>query len=107
MLAPAAAGSVLELGGAVHPLGGLRFFILWKAFAFSCFSSGGCLLLTCDFCLDPDGPDKAQQFASHCGDDLSLLFSCRRQPQVALVQSMLRLPGYFLDGFRDPFLSLA
>lgn len=35
MLAPAAAGSVFELGGGVHGFGCLCFFILWKVFAFA------------------------------------------------------------------------
>lgn len=34
MRAPAAAGSVLELGYAVHLLGGLGCFLLWIVFAF-------------------------------------------------------------------------
>ena len=34
MLAPAAAGAVLELGDAVH-WSGFCFFILWKVFAFA------------------------------------------------------------------------
>ena len=35
MLASAAAGSVLEFGGAVHSLGCFCFFILWNVFAFA------------------------------------------------------------------------
>ena len=35
VLAPAAAGSVLELDCVVHSLGRLCFFILWKAFVFA------------------------------------------------------------------------
>ena len=35
MLALAAAGSVLEFGGAVHSLGCFCFFILWNVFAFA------------------------------------------------------------------------
>ena len=35
MLAPPAAGSVLELDGAVHSLSRLCFFILWKVFVFA------------------------------------------------------------------------
>ena len=35
MLASAAAGSVLEFGGAVHSLGCFCFFILWNVFVFA------------------------------------------------------------------------
>lgn len=35
MLASAAAGSVLEFGGAVHSVGCFCFFILWNVFAFA------------------------------------------------------------------------
>jgi hypothetical protein len=35
VLASAAAGSVLEFGGAVHSLGCFCFFILWNVFAFA------------------------------------------------------------------------
>ena len=39
VLAPAAAGSVLELDCVVHSLGRLCFFILWKAFVFAVASA--------------------------------------------------------------------
>lgn len=84
MLVPAAAGPVLELGGVVHLSIRLCFFILWKVFAFvvvlACGSSPLCrhLLLAGCFGLDPDSPDKAQQFASHRSDDLALILARRR-----------------------------
>ena len=72
-----------------------------------CFSSSCFLLLDCRFCLGPDGPDEAQQFAPHSGDDLALILACRRQPHVALVQSVLSLPGDLFDFFRNRLLSFA
>jgi hypothetical protein len=105
--ARAAASSVLEFGGIVHSLGCFCFFILWKSFCFClCFSSGGYWRPGCCFRLDPDCPDEAQQFASYCSDDLSLILSGRCQPAVALVQPVLCLPGYLLDLFRNSRLSL-
>jgi hypothetical protein len=93
-------------------------FIAWVVFVFSflgkfllllcfCFSSGRYPQFARRFRLDPDGPDEAQQLASHGGDDLSLIFSCRRKSNVALVQSVLRFPGNLLDLFWNPLLSLA
>jgi hypothetical protein len=103
--APAAAGSILEFGGAVHPLGRLCFFHSLECFCF--FLLSDCYLLPgCCFCLDPDGPDETQQFAAHRSDDLSLVFACRRQLAVAHVQPMLGLPGYLLNLLQHTLLSL-
>src|SRR6185437_8050696 len=44
-----------------------------------------------------DGPDKAQQLAAHCRDDLLLRFASGRELAVTAVQAMLRLPGHLLD----------
>ena len=104
MLAPAAAGSVLELDCAIH---------CWVVFVFSFFgkslflpllwslldSFSLCryLLIDSRFRLDSDGPDEAQQFASYGGDDLALVLASRRQPGVALGEPDLRLPGNLLD----------
>ena len=99
MRARAAAGSVLEFGGSAHSLGRFCFFSLEKFLPL--FSSGGYPLPSYCFRRDPDGPDEAQQFASQCSDDLS-----RCQPAVALVQPVLRLPGYLFDLFRNSLLPL-
>jgi hypothetical protein len=45
VLAPAAAGSVLELDGAVHCLGRLCFFILWEVFVFAVAFVGSLLVM--------------------------------------------------------------
>ena len=91
MLAPAAAGSVLELWVAVHRSGRFCFFILGKVFAFA-FSSGGHSLRS--FCFRPGsyGPDEAQQFSAYGSDDFSLVFAFGRQPRVSLVQPVLCFP---------------
>ena len=76
-----------------------------------CFCS--CILSGCQsqfagsFRFDADGPDEAQQFAPHGGDDLALVLACRRQPGIAFREPDLCLPGDLLDGFRHSFLSLA
>ena len=86
MLALAAAGSALEF---------VAFFIAW-VFVFSflgkfllclcfCVSSDRHPQFARRFRLDSDGPDEAQQLTAHGGDDLFLVFSCRRQPHVAFV----------------------
>ena len=105
MLAPAAAGSVLELWVAVHWLGCFCFFILGKVFAFAFRQAATRCAAVC-FRLDPDGPDEAQQFASHCSDDFSLVFSCGCQPRVALVQPVLCFPGYLFGLFRSTLLAV-
>ena len=109
MLAPAAAGSVLELSERCSS---------WSVFVFSFLGKflllplllllSGCHLLPDGrFCSDPDGPDEAQQFTSHCGDDLPLVLACRPQLHIALVQPVLRLPGNLFDLFRNALLSFA
>jgi hypothetical protein len=54
-----------------------------------------------------DCPDKAQQFASHGGDEFSLVFARRCQSPVAFMEPMLRLPGDLLDLFAGVLLPLA
>ena len=87
------------------------FFPSWKVFAFALavafFRSCRHGLSGCGFRLHPDGPDEAQQFAPHGGNDLALILARRGQPGVALVQAELRLPGDLFDLFRHPFLPLA
>src|ERR1039458_9364825 len=101
----------------------IALFIRWAVFVFSFFGKFLFLLLLlllldrCSSCrhrlltgrlnLDSDGPDEAQQFAPHCGDDLALVLACRRQPGIALGEPDLRFPGNLLDWFWNPFLSLA
>src|ERR1700678_3827766 len=110
VLALAAAGSVLEFGSAVHSSVGLCFFIPGKVFAFAFVfalrQAAICSLLDAS-ALIPMAQMKPSKLASHRGDDLSLVFSCRRQPSVAFVQSVLCFPGNLLDLFRHPLLSLA
>jgi hypothetical protein len=65
----------------------VELFILWNSFCLCLgFSSGDDPLPGCCFCLGVDGPDEAQQFASECSDDFSLILSVRCQPAVAFVQ---------------------
>jgi hypothetical protein len=58
VLAPAAAGSVLELDGVVHLSICLRFFLIWKVLLLPFrFSSCSLLLHAGCFCLNSDCPD--------------------------------------------------
>jgi hypothetical protein len=89
----------------------VAIFIGWVVSSFLsldgfCFSSGRYPLPGRRFRLDSDCPDEAQQFAPQRGDDLSLVLAGRRQPAVALVQSVLCLPGYLLDLLWNALLSL-
>ena len=76
MLAPAAADLVLEL----NCLFKILLFSSWKGFVFVsfCFSCSNGSSTTL-FGPDRDGPDKAQQFASDCGDDFPLILACHSQ----------------------------
>ena len=92
VLAPAAAGPVLELDCAVHRC--LVFiFPYLESFCF-CFSFPSCcqLLRAGCFSLDTNGPDEPHQFTSNRCHGLSLVFACCHQLHVALVQAILRLP---------------
>src|ERR1700675_3760364 len=96
-------------------------FIGWIVFVFSFFGKflflllllldrcSSCRDLLFDWCfqLDSDAPDEAQQFASYGCHDLAAGFAGGRELHVALVQSYLCFPGYLLNWFWDPFLSLA
>ena len=90
----------------------VRFLVFHSLESF-CFCFCSCTLSGCHLLhdgrlrLDPDSPDEAQQFAPHGGDDLALVFACRRQSGIAFREPDLRLPGDLLDGFRHSFLSLA
>jgi hypothetical protein len=95
VLAPAAAGSVLELDGVVHLLICLRFFLIWKVLLLPFrFSSCSLLLHAVCFCLNSDCPDETHQFASNRSHDLSLVLACCHQFHIALVQAILSFPGY-------------
>ena len=89
---------------------GFLFFHWLESFCFClccCPSSGRHTQLAVGLRFDPDGPDKAQQFAPHGGYDLALVLASRRQPGMAFCEPDLRLPGDLLDGFRHSFLPLA
>jgi hypothetical protein len=70
VLAPSAAGSVLDLDDDVHQ---------WFAFV-SSSQGGSCFFSSCSslhnsgFRFGSYGPDEAQQFAAHRCDDLPLIF---------------------------------
>jgi hypothetical protein len=89
VLAPAVAGSVLELGGAIHLLDGLR----------SCRHR----LLAGLLRFDSDGPDEPQQFAPHRSDDLALVLARCRQPGIAFRESDLtrcmNIPARYVTGY--------
>ena len=109
MLAPAAAGPVLELVDEIHSDCAVFVFSLQGSFCFClccCFSlplstadtwspalalfglrSGGSLLWDRRFRPPADGPDEAQQFTSHGGNNLALVLAGRGQPGIALVQA--------------------
>ena len=109
VLAPAAADPVLELDDVVHWLTCFCFFLIWKVFAVA-LSIPSCrhlLFAGRRFGLDPDGPDKAQQFACDRGHGLSLILASSHQRHVALVQAVLRFPCDLGDLCRKPFLSFA
>src|SRR5215467_5068333 len=61
------------------------------------------LLLRFDF--DADGPDKTQQLSTHRGDNLRFVFAARKKLSIAQMQSVLRLPGDFLDFGAKPSLT--
>ena len=103
MLAPAAAGTVLDLDDDFHP--GVRFcFFLLRRF---CFFSSCSSLHNSRFGFSTYGPDKTQEFAAHRSDDLSLVFARGRQSRVSLMQSVLCLPCNLFSLFRRALLSFA
>jgi hypothetical protein len=88
VLAPAAAGSVLELGGTFYQSIRFWFFILREVFTVAfAFLQAAIRCLAVASALVP-----MAQFAAHRSDNLSLVFACGRQSRVSLVQSVLRLP---------------
>src|ERR1035438_8840691 len=103
VLAPAAAGSVLDLDGVFRQLVRFCLFILRKVF----FSSSRDSLPGSRFRFGPYGPDETQQFATYGCDDLSLIFTLGRQSRVSLVQSVLCLPRNLFSFFRYALLSFA
>ena len=103
MLAPAAAGTVLDLDDVFHQV--VRF-----CFSFSggfCFSSSCYSLPDSRFRFGTYGPDKTQEFATYRCDDLSLVFARGSQSRVSLMQSVLRLPRNLFSLFRYALLSFA
>jgi hypothetical protein len=60
VLALAAAGSVLEVDGAVHRLSDLGFFLLRKVFVCALVLSGRGSLPDNSLCSGSNGPDEAQ-----------------------------------------------
>jgi hypothetical protein len=108
VLAPAAADPVFELDNIVHCLNRSCFSLFGKLLLLSVRFLSCCHLLRAGcFSLNPDGPDKTQQFASYRGDDLPLLFAYHGHLHVALVQAVLRFPRNLLDFCRHTFLALA
>lgn len=102
-------GMVFELGDAIHE-SVFYLSILWKVFAFAVVLALPPAAMRCQAAvsaIDSDGPDIAQQFAPHRGDDLALVLACHRQTRVALVQSVLRFLSDLFDLFRHALLSLA
>jgi hypothetical protein len=86
VLAPAAADPVLDLDNVVHWLFVFAFSLFGKSLLlFFRFPSCRHLLLAGRFGLEPDGPDKAQQFACDRRHGLSLLLASSHQRHVALV----------------------
>jgi hypothetical protein len=59
------------------------------------------------FGFNPDGPDKAQQFACGRRHGRSLILASSHQRHVALVHAVLRFPCDLGDLCRKPFLSFA
>src|SRR5665213_4287150 len=103
MLAPSAAGSVLDW--ATMFTSGFAF--VSSSQVSSCFFSSCHSLYDCRFRFGSYGPDKAQQFAAHRCDDLPPVFTCSGQSHVSLVQSLLCLPCDLISPFRRALLSLA
>ena len=87
-------------------------FISESVFVFS-FSGRFLLFSSCyslaysRFRFGTYGPDKTQQFAAHRGDDLSFVFTLRRQSRVSLVQSVLCLPRNLRSLLRCTLLSFS
>ena len=105
MLAPAAAGSVFEIGVSVHRLSVFSFFLLRKVL--SLFLSGCNSLAGDSLCSGPNGPDEAQQFTSNCGGDFSPIFAGCAQSHIAFVQPVLRFPRNLLGLLRNALLPSA
>ena len=95
MLAPAAAGSVLEMDGAFHQ-GTAFVFSLFGKFLLL-FLSGRSSLADGRFCSGSNSPDESQQFTSDCTNDLFLGLASGTQLHIALVQAVLRFPCNLLD----------
>ena len=65
------------------------------------------LLLELRFGVDGNGPDEAQQFAAHGGDDLRFLLACCGQFLVTGVEPPLRFPNDVLYLLIEALLPLA
>jgi hypothetical protein len=108
--APAAAGSVLEFGGVVHSWGRFCSFILWNVFAFAFVFASRQAAIGCLAAVSALIP-MAQMKPNSSRPTAVMIFlwslACRGQPQVALVQPVLRLPGDLFDLFRHSLLPSA
>jgi hypothetical protein len=89
VLASAAAGSALENSDDVHRFDGLAFPFLGTFLFLSFLSSGRYPPPGDSFCFGPYGPNEAQQFASNCSGDLSLVLSSCSHSHVTLAQPVL------------------
>ena len=107
MLALAAAGSVLEIGGDIHLIELFFSFILRKVSFLSFLSSCRDTLPGDHFSLCAYGPDEAQQFTGNSRDDLPLVLAGCTQFHIPLVQPVLRLPRNLFRLFGDALLSSA
>ena len=99
MLAPAAAGSVLEMDGAFHQGTAFVFSLFGKFLPLLLFLSGCSSLADGRLCSGSNSPDESQQFTSNRSNDLPLGLAGRTQPYIPLVQAVLRFPCNFLGLF--------